>query len=80
VSPDPLRSRSRVSFTLSQRADVHMELLDLQGRWVRTLASGTYDAGEHSLDVTRDGLKAGIYWLRLRSGGDARHTRFAVLP
>jgi hypothetical protein len=80
VSPDPLRSRSRVSFTLSQRADVHMELLDLQGRSVRTLASGTYDAGEHSLDVTRDGLKAGIYWLRLRSGGDARHTRFAVLP
>jgi hypothetical protein len=80
VSPDPVRTRSRVTFTLAQRSNVDLSMLDVQGRSVRRLASGFHDAGEHSLDVPRDGLSAGIYWLRLRSGGDVLYTRFAVLP
>ena len=80
VSPDPVRGRSRGSFTLARSAHVDIDLIDLQGRAVRRLASGTYAAGVHPFDVERGGLAAGIYWLRLRSGGDARYTRFAVLP
>jgi len=80
VAPDPVRGRSRVSFTLAKDAHVDLELLDLQGRAVRRLASGDFAAGEHSLGIEREGLPAGVYWLRLRSGGDVRHTRFAMLP
>lgn len=80
VVPDPLTSRSRVSFRLSRDGAVNVDLLDLQGRALRQLASGTYPAGEHSLVVSREGLPAGIYWLRLRAAGSERHTRFVVLP
>ena len=80
VSPDPVRGRSRASFTLARGAHVDLDLIDLQGRAVRRLASGTYDAGEHAVEIERSGLPAGIYWLRLRSAGELRQTRFAVLP
>jgi len=80
VAPDPVRGRSRVSFTLVKAAHVELDLVDLQGRAVRRLASGAYEAGTHGVDVDRGDLAAGIYWLRMRSGGEVRHTRFAVLP
>jgi hypothetical protein len=34
----------------------------------------------HGIDLERGDLPAGLYWLRLRSGGEVRSTRFAVLP
>ena len=80
VTPDPLTGRSRVSFRLSRDGDARLELLDLQGRTLRLLASGPHAAGEHSLNLVRDGLPAGIYWLRLRAAGVERHSRFVVLP
>jgi hypothetical protein len=80
VTPDPLSSQSRVTFRLSRDGAVTLDLLDLQGRALRQLASGATPAGEHSLNVGRDGLPAGIYWLRLRAAGSERHTRFVVLP
>jgi hypothetical protein len=80
VTPNPVRGSSRVSFTLAKAGRMELALVDLQGRTVRRLAAGTFDAGEHSLPVERGGLAAGIYWLRLESGGEVRHTRFAVLP
>jgi hypothetical protein len=80
VTPDPLSSQSRVTFRLSRDGAVTLDLIDLQGRALRQLASGATPAGEHSLAVRRDGLPAGIYWLRLRAAGSERHTRFVVLP
>jgi len=80
VTPDPVRGQSRVSFTLAQAGHVELSLLDLQGRAVRRLAAGSFDAGEHSLALEREGLPAGVYWLRLRAGGETRQTRFAVMP
>ncbi|MEQ1832145.1 MAG: glucoamylase family protein [Candidatus Eisenbacteria bacterium] len=80
VTPDPVTSRARVSFTLAEAARVQLDLVDLQGRTVRDLTAADYSAGEHSLELGRDGLPAGIYWLRLRTAGTAQHARFVVLP
>jgi hypothetical protein len=80
LAPDPLTARSRVSFRLARDGNATLDLLDVQGRALRQLASGAYAAGEHSLTVGRDGLPAGLYWLRLRAAGTERHSRFVVLP
>jgi hypothetical protein len=79
-NPDPLTSRARVSFRLARESSVALDLLDLQGRAQRSLASGTFAAGEHAVTLERAGLPAGIYWLRLRAAGAERVTRFVVLP
>jgi hypothetical protein len=79
VTPDPLTSTSRVTFRLARAQQLEASLVDLQGRAVRSLGSDSWSAGEHSLEITRDGLAAGIYWLRLRGTGAIQHTRFVVL-
>ncbi|HEY6196379.1 MAG TPA: glucoamylase family protein [Candidatus Eisenbacteria bacterium] len=80
VAPDPVTGHSRVSFRLAKPGEVTLDLLDLQGRAVLRLAAGPFAAGEHSEIVGRDGMPAGIYWLRLRAAGAERHSRFVVLP
>ena len=80
MTPDPLRSSGRISFRLAREQDVRLELLDVQGRTLRTLASERRGAGEHSLALQRDDLPAGLYWLRLRAGDVTRTSRFVLLP
>ena len=80
VGPDPLHTRSSVTFRLASAAEASVELLDVQGRSLRSLAKRDFEAGEHTVWVERDGLPAGIYWVRLRSAGESRATRFAIMP
>jgi hypothetical protein len=83
--PNPARSGARFVFQLPAGAGpVTLELLDLQGRRVRMLASGALAPGRH--DVRWDGtdqsgrsLPGGIYFARLSTGGRGEVRRFAVL-
>jgi hypothetical protein len=80
MTPDPLTSRGRITFRLAAEQALDVTLVDLQGREVREVAAGRWPAGEHSLAIERDGLAAGIYWLRLRAANGTQHARFVVLP
>ena len=84
VAPSPMTESTHVRFVLASDSDVELTLHDLSGRRVRTLASGPWETGEHSLTLTRDGtgltaLPAGLYWLRLVSGGHAEVRELVVL-
>ena len=76
VSPNPSRGRTMIRFELARESDVELELHDIRGARVRTLARGAHGAGGH--EVAWDGrddegraLPAGVYLARLRAGGHA---------
>ncbi|MFH0828739.1 MAG: FlgD immunoglobulin-like domain containing protein [Candidatus Kerfeldbacteria bacterium] len=69
--PNPSRNLT-VQFTLARPDDVHLEVYDVQGRRVATLASGHYEAGQRTISwhgQNDDGvtLASGLYLVRLRS-------------
>jgi hypothetical protein len=73
---NPSRSDSRLAYALPRAARVDLEILDLAGRSVRTLASGERAAGEHQArwsGEAADGSRAapGVYFARLSAGGEA---------
>lgn len=75
--PQPLAKGSAVSFvpmSLPAAGAVTVELHDMLGRRLRTVADGRFDAGVSVLPVRLDGCAAGQYHLLLRStsGSDAR--------
>lgn len=83
AAPNPFREGCRIALRLAEPREIRMEILDVTGRRVRTLASGRLAAGAH--DVTWDarderGEEAlpGIYFLRL-SGAGASGCRKLVL-
>jgi hypothetical protein len=89
VTPSPLvpGAHGRVHFTLPVADDVTVALYDARGRQVRTVLTGSLDAGPHDVAFETTGtdgarLRAGVYWLRLsgRSGFKAATSRVVVLP
>jgi hypothetical protein len=57
-----------------------MEVLDVQGRQVGTVASGMFGAGTHTIDWSgARTMSSGVYFIRARFGYQVQTTRFAVI-
>jgi len=69
VTPNPLRERTVVSYSLPGAASVLVCLYDVTGARVVTLVSGRASAGSHYVAFRANGLAHGVYLLKLESGG-----------
>jgi FlgD Ig-like domain len=73
-SPNPFYNTSNLSFAVpSQGADVEVAVFDLNGRMVRSLATGFHAGGDHNVswqgnDDNGDAVGSGVYFYRLKSG------------
>lgn len=68
--PNPAAQGASIRFALPRSGEIRVELLDVQGRRVRTLADGVRTAGVHTLewdgrDRSGHSVAAGIYWIRM---------------
>ena len=71
--PNPFDRITSIEFELPVEAAVRLEVFDIQGRLVRTLANGRFIPGVHSVtwdNRAEDGhsLGAGIYLYRIQAG------------
>lgn len=67
IAPNPARGAVDLTFTLSREAGVDVELLDVSGRHVATLARGVWPAGNVRLRWDGTGLRPGVYVMRLEA-------------
>ncbi|UOQ52320.1 T9SS type A sorting domain-containing protein [Hymenobacter cellulosivorans] len=67
VTPNPSAGKLAVQFTLNQSETYALALYDLQGRLVKTVATGTA-AGAQVIPVQASEYPAGVYLLRLTTG------------
>ena len=65
--PNPFNPTTNIEFTLSEAANITLSIYNLLGQEVVTLASGTYEAGLHSLVFDAAALPSGLYMARLES-------------
>jgi len=83
--PNPFSSKAAIRYqTAKDGTPISVRVYNLAGQLVKTLASGTVGAGDHS--VAWDGrdeqgrmVSAGVYFVRLNIGGQAATARIAVL-
>jgi hypothetical protein len=78
-SPNPFNSATRITFDLPQRARVKLDVFDLQGRLVRTLADDMQSAGMHELRFDGSALSSGTYFVRLQSPAATRTQKLLLL-
>jgi len=83
-TPNPFRGGTSLHFGLSRAGEVRLELFDVGGRRVRTLANGMHSPGSHTLpwDGRDDGghvAGAGIYFVRLVTPAGTYRTRLVSL-
>jgi hypothetical protein len=65
--PNPFNPTTAISFQLSAVSDVTLEVFDVTGKKVASLADGVYPAGAHSIRWDATGVSSGIYLCRLTS-------------
>lgn len=80
ASPNPSRGAATLRYALPSGGEVALEVFDLQGRLVRTLASGHMPAGSHEArwdgrDDSGNSLGAGLYLARVRANGEERRIK-----
>jgi hypothetical protein len=67
--PNPASGEVAISYSLSSRGQVALELYDASGKAVRQLAAGVEESGEHVVRVDVSGLSSGVYHYRLTANG-----------
>jgi hypothetical protein len=83
-APNPFTTSTAIAFELDRAGEARLEVLDVSGRSVAVLASGSLPAGRHEViwDGTMSGGRqagSGIYFLRLRTPGGAVLAQRVVL-
>ena len=83
-APNPFNPSTAIGFALSRRGEVRLEVYNVGGQRVRTLASGVWEAGTHS--VTWDGrdlsgglVSSGVYFYRFESGDYSESKRMTLV-
>jgi Galactose oxidase, central domain/FlgD Ig-like domain len=82
--PNPSRGQGVITFSLSRGDHVHLRLLDASGRLIDTLVDRALPSGTHAVDwrgSTASGQRvaAGVYFLRLETGGPVETKRITVM-
>ncbi len=82
--PNPFRSTASIRWMLPAAGPARVEIFDPQGRMVRRLVDGVFEAGPHQ--AVWDGRRndgrpapAGTYWIRLTAGNDRARARVVRL-
>jgi hypothetical protein len=83
--PNPFAATTRIGFALPVTSRVRLDVYDLLGRRVRTLANGFYPPGEHEVEWDRrtpNGALAspGLYFYRMDAGQYRERRRMVILP
>jgi hypothetical protein len=73
IAPNPTRGLTTVDFSVPRAANVKVSILDVQGREVALLTSGSHAAGRYSLSWSGEiqGRRAasGLYFVRMQAPG-----------
>jgi hypothetical protein len=77
--PNPFNARANVTFTIGEESYVTLEVFDLLGRNVATLAEGEYEAGSHTATWDARGQTSGLYLVRLNVGGAFQTRKVSLL-
>ena len=76
--PNPFNASTSISFSLDRPGQVKIEIFDLLGRQIETLADDIYAAGIHHICWDGSSRSSGIYFYKL-TGGDYSACRVMAL-
>jgi hypothetical protein len=77
--PNPFNPSTTISFSLPSRSFVSLNVFDVMGRCVTTLASEELPAGIHSRHWEASGYPSGVYFYRLQTDSHAATKRLLLL-
>ena len=78
VYPNPFTASTTISYTLPKRDIVTIEVFDILGRKIQTLANEVMDAGPHSVVFNGENLPLGMYTVKITSGASSEEMKVVL--
>ncbi len=83
-APNPFNPATELSFTMGRAGVAELTVFDVAGRKVRTLESGSFGAGPHTVtwhgrDDAGQVVPAGVYFARLVTAGGVRSVKLMLV-
>ena len=76
--PNPFNPNTRISFSLPKAGELKLEIYSALGTLVKTIASGSFPAGKHTMNFNAGSLASGVYFYKL-TAGEFTQTRSMIL-
>jgi hypothetical protein len=77
--PNPFSQQTTVELALSEQADVKVQVYNVLGQQVATVADGQMEAGSHKLEWDGSSLSSGVYFVRMKAGDATDTHRITVV-
>lgn len=77
--PNPFNPATTIHYTLPHAARIDLSIYNAAGRRVDRLVHGPVEAGRHAVTWTARSLPRGIYFCRLRAGGQVATRKLVLL-
>jgi hypothetical protein len=77
--PNPFNPRTTVAFTLPAPSDVLLQVYNIAGQKVATVADGFYGAGTHNVIWDATGVASGVYLYRIEAGINTASKKMLLL-
>lgn len=65
--PNPFNPTTNIKFKLPVRSDVRLVLMNVLGQEVKVIATGSYEAGSHTMTLDASSLASGVYFYKLQT-------------
>ncbi|MDD2889373.1 MAG: S8 family peptidase [bacterium] len=79
ISPNPITQYLSVSFNLPTKQYITLNICDITGRVIKTLANENKIAGNYNLKFTTCGLASGVYFVSLKAGETYTSKKVAII-
>lgn len=77
--PNPFNPTTKISYTIPQTGFVEINVYDAIGNLIKTLVSGSKDAGSYDVEFDGSGLTSGIYFYQIKSGNFTDTKKFVLM-
>jgi Secretion system C-terminal sorting domain len=79
ATPNPFNPTTTISLHLPTAEQANVRVLNMLGREVVTLHSGTLQGGEHAFVLDGSSLSSGVYFVRASIGGENLHQKVLLM-
>jgi hypothetical protein len=78
-APNPFNPTTTINFTIPKAGNVTMDVYNVAGQKVATLANGYMNAGTHSVVWNAAGFSAGVYFYTVKTGEFSKTMKMTLL-
>jgi hypothetical protein len=77
--PNPFNNTTKIIFELSESSFITINIYDVNGREVKKLLSGNFNAGRYEVEFDGSALASSVYFYELRANGSSRFRKMVLV-